>query len=169
MRSRYNNDMAKQRTKYKICPRCGLKMPESTPECADCGLKFERLALATNKDAKRKKLRGDRSFIINVKALPSDVSYWKLLLMTIFLGAVGGHCYYVGRYLKGAIYSANFLALVFFVIFNNFFLTLWGGVFFDIVMPICGFILIFWIMDIVAVGLKKFKIPVAIDLEGGEK
>ena len=144
-------------------------MPESTLECADCGLKFDRLALATNGDAKRKKLRGDRSFIVSVKALPTDVTYWKLLLMSIFLGAVGGHCYYVGRYLKGAMYTVNFLALLFFVIFNNFFLALWNGMFFDIVMPICGFISLFWILDIFAIAFKRFRIPVAIDLEGGEK
>ena len=143
-------------------------MLETAPSCDDCGLKFDRLALATNADAKRKKLRGDRSFIVNVKSIPSDVSYVKLLLMAIFLGAVGGHCYYVGRYLKGAIYSVNILAMIFFVVFNSFFLSLWQGVFFDIVMPICGFILILWIMDIGAIIFKKFKIPVAIDLEGGE-
>lgn len=141
-------------------------MVESAPSCDDCGLKFDRLALATNADAKRKKLRGDRSFIVNIKSIPSDVSYIKLLLMTILLGAVGGHCYYVGRYLKGVMYSVNMFALMMFLFFNDFFLSLWQGMFLNIVMPICGFILVLWIFDILAVSTKKFKIPVAIDLEG---
>ena len=142
-------------------------MVESAPSCDDCGLRFDRLAIATNADAKRKKLRGDRSFIVNVKTLPSDVSYIKLLLMAVLLGVVGGHCYYVGRYLKGSMYSINFLALTLFVIFNDFFRNIWQGVFFDIVMPVCGLILLIWIFDIIAIATKKFKVPVAIDLEGG--
>ncbi len=154
--------------KMKKCPRCGLKMPEQALSCEDCGLKFERLNLATNKDAKQKKLRGDRSFIIKTSKLPSDVSYLKLLLYSIFLGIFGGHCYYVGRYLRGVLFTLNFIALLSFVVFNSFFLSIWQGVFFEIVMPICGAILFVWFYDIFMIAIKRFKVPVAIDLKEGE-
>ncbi len=153
----------------KTCPRCGLKTIESTEVCEDCGLRFERLALATNKDAKRKKLRGDRSFIIKTKTLPSDVSFIRLLLYTIFLGIFGGHCYYTGRYLKGAMFTINMLLLIIFTVFNSYFISLWNGYFFEIVMPFCGAILCVWIYDIIAVATKRFKVPVAIDLKGEDK
>lgn len=156
------------RPKMIKCPRCGLKTTEGTLVCADCGLKFERLSLATNTDAKRKKFRGDREFIINVTKLPSDVSFVKLIIYAIIFGMVGGHCYYVGRYLKGAMYSLNFIALFCFAIFNGFFRTLWKGVFLDIFMPICGFILLAWAWDIISIFVHKFKVPVAIDLNVGE-
>ncbi len=138
-------------------------MPEGTPACEDCGLKFDRLALATNGDAKRKKLRGDRSFIVSTTKLPSDVSYIKLLLFTIFLGVFGGHCYYTGRYLRGAILTTNFVVMMSFVIFNGFFVSI--PHFLDITMPICGLILFVWVFDLIKVCCKKFKVPVAIDLD----
>lgn len=150
------------------CPRCGLKNPEGSFACADCELRFERLALATNGDAKRKKLRGDREFIINVTDLPSDVSFIKLILYSILLGIFGGHCYYVGRYLRGAMFTTNMLAMILFVVFNGKLINVWDGHFFEIVMPFCGLILIFWIFDIIKVCTHKFKIPVAIDLNVDE-
>ena len=150
------------------CPRCGLKNPEGSFSCADCDLHFDRLALATNHDAKRKKLRGDREFIIKVTDLPSDVSYIKLVLYVILLGVFGGHCYYVGRYLRGAMFTTNMLAMILFVVFNPQLLTVWGGHFFEIVMPFCGLILLVWIFDVFKVITKKFKVPVAIDLKVDE-
>lgn len=150
------------------CPRCGLKNPPGSISCGDCELKFERLAIATNSDAKRKKLRGDRDYIIKVTDIPSDVSFIKLLMYTIFLGIFGGHCYYVGRYLRGAILTTNIVCMIAFVLFNNFFLHALYGHFLDIVMPFCGLILFMWLWDIFAVCTRKFKIPVAIDLKVDE-
>lgn len=153
-----------EKTKMVLCPRCGLKSAEGTEKCPDCGLLFQRLDIATNKDAKRKLLRWDREFIIRTKKLPSDVSYMKLLLFTIFLGIFGGHCYYVGRYLRGIMFTVNFLFAILCVVLNNYFLTVWNGNFLPIAGAIIGFVEIFWIWDIISVALKKFKVPVAIDL-----
>ena len=88
--------------------------------------------------------------------------------MAILLGIAGGHCYYVGRYLKGALLSVNFVALVAFVVFNGFFFSIWDGLFLELIMPICGAILFVWIFDIIAICTKRFKVPVAIDLKEGE-
>ena len=82
---------SRNKQKTRVCPRCGIKVPEGIDTCPDCGLVFARLDVATNKEAKAKKKRGDREFIINSPKLPSDVSFVKLLLLCIFLGPVGAH------------------------------------------------------------------------------
>lgn len=142
-------------------------MPESVEVCPDCGLVFARLDIATNKDAKRKKKRGDRSFILKTTKIPSDVSYAKLLLLTIFTGLFGGHCFYVGRYLRGSVLLANFLVVLCVAIFNAQ-LIAYSEVLVSTICTICGFVMLLWFWDIFMVALKKFKIPVAIDLQNDD-
>ena len=148
----------------KTCPRCDIKVPESVSECPDCGFIFSRLNLATNKDAKAKMRRGDREFIVKTNILPSDIKYSKLLLLTIFTGVFGGHCFYVGRYLRGSILLLNFLLVVMVAAFNAqlfaFSDTLVGAL-----CTLAGFVMLLWLWDIIMVAIKKFKVPVAIDLQ----
>ncbi len=155
----------RRRPKLITCPRCGMKTLQGTPACEDCGLVFERLKFATNKDAKRKIKRGDRDFIIRTRSLPSDVKYWKLLLMVLFTGLMGGHNYYVGRYLRGAIFSAFFVLTLTCVILNSWIMSK-----FPAWMELIGGLLVgpfalVWIYDIASISLKKFRVPIAIDLE----
>ena len=156
----------RDKTKSKICPRCNIKVPQEIDTCPDCGLIFSRLAVATNKEAKAKKKRGDREFIINSPKLPSDVSFVKLLLLCIFLGPVGAHAYYVGRYLRGSVLSVNFVCLTLTVIFSEKLSTIHDGKFIALLSTIFGFVLLAWFYDIIMIVLKKFKVPVAIDVEG---
>ncbi len=151
----------------KTCPRCEIKVPESVEVCPECGLVFSRLAIATNKDAKRKKKRGDRQFILKTTKIPSDVSYIKLLLLTIFTGVVGGHCFYVGRYLRGSVLLVNFLIICCMTIFNSQ-LIAYSETLVATLSTICGFVAILWFWDIFMVALKKFKIPIAIDLQNDD-
>ena len=151
--------------KTKVCPRCGLKILEGIDECPDCGLVFSRLNIATNKEAKRKKLRGDRDFIIKTKQIPRDVSYIKLLLLSIFFGSLGAHCFYVGRYLRGSMLLCDFLVLLSMVIFNEPIMIACGESTIALISTICGLILLTWFWDIGQIAVKKFKIPVAIDIE----
>ncbi len=160
--------MRKRKQPNKTCPRCHLTMPETVDTCPDCGLSFDRLEIATNKDAKRKILRGDRDYIIRMRKLPHDVKYYKLLLMTIFLGLFGGHCYYVGRYLRGAIFSAFMTLSLACVIFNGFFVSIWNGLLIEILGVVIGLFVLVWMFDLWLVIFKKFKIPVAIDLKDDE-
>ncbi len=158
----------RNRDKVKIisCPRCGYKMLEGTSECPDCGLDFSRFEIATNKEAKAKKRRGDRDYIINTKKLPSDVSFVKLLLFSIFLGAFGGHCFYVGRYLRGSILVTNMVAVILCVVFSNYLSQVDGGALIASISTIIGLIEFLWFWDIFAIATKRFKVPVAIDVEG---
>lgn len=141
-------------------------MLSGTSECPDCGLIFSRFDIATNKEAKAKKLRGDRSYIINSNKLPSDVSFVKLLLLSIFTGVFGGHCFYVGKYLRGSVLLTNMVAMVLTVIFNEKIMLIGDGSFLATISTIYGLIEILWFYDVFAIITKRFKVPVAIDLEG---
>lgn len=147
----------------KICPRCQLKVDSSCEECPDCGLMFSRLAIATNKDAKELKKRGERQFIVNTSTLPSDVNFVKLFCLTIFMGFVGGHCFYVGRYARGLILLLNFIMIVCLTIFNAQ-LIAFSEALVGALCTFAGFILFIWFYDIFMVALKKFKVPVGINL-----
>jgi hypothetical protein len=153
----------------KICPRCKIRLPEEVDTCPDCSLSFDRLSLATNKDAKRKIKRGERDYIIKTNKLPSDVKFHKLLLMSIFLGAFGGHCYYVGRYLRGVILTLNMALMLVCVIFNSSIVGVWNGVLIEILGIIVGIFLLVWMYDVWMVMMKRFKVPVAIDLKEDEE
>ena len=141
-------------------------MYEGAQECSDCGLIFSRLEIATNKEAKAKKLRNDREFIINTKTLPSDVSFIKLLLLSIFLGPFGAHCFYVGRYLRGSILLTDMIAIIMFVVFNSQLVPIWDGNLINALATISGAIMLIWFLDIFLIMTKRFKVPVAIDIEG---
>ena len=156
----------RKKIESKVCPRCNIKVPQEVDTCPDCGLIFSRLEVATNKEAKAKKKRGDREFIVNTSRLPSDVSFVKLLLLCIFLGPVGAHAFYVGRYLRGSVLLTNFCLILLTVIFNSQLMQIDGGKLVATVSTIFGIILLVWFVDIFFIATKKFKVPVAIDIDG---
>ncbi len=147
----------------KVCPRCQLKVASSCEECPDCGLVFSRLAIATNQDAKALKRRGERKYIISTTTLPSDVNFIKLLCLSIFTGFVGGHCFYVGRYGRGLLLLLNFIMIVCLTIFNAP-LMVFSEALVGVLCTVAGFILFIWFWDIFMIAVKKFKVPVGIDL-----
>ncbi len=149
----------------QYCPRCGLKSYEGIESCPDCGFIFSRLKIATNKDAKNKILRHDRDFIVKTNIIPSDVSYIKLLLYCIFFGMFGTHCFYVGRYLRGSFILADFVAMILLVVFNGKISSINDGALLNVLSTICGLIMLAWMWDIFMIIFKKFKIPVAIDID----
>lgn len=151
--------------KIKTCPRCGLQYMEGLVSCPDCGLIFSRLDIATNTDAKKKIRRFDFDYIIKTNKLPSDVSFLRLLLYSIFFGFFGGHCFYVGRYFRGTLLLANFIFLLCLTIFNSSIASVGDGSLLGICSTICGFILLIWFWDIIMIATKRFKVPIAIDLE----
>lgn len=144
---------------FKHCPRCDKKMLVTATKCDECGLIFSRLDYATNKAAKEKLKRGDRDYILQVTTIPKDVSYLKLLLYTLFLGLMGGHYYYVGKYVKGALMTLMFTYAIFCVIFNAQiveYLTI-------LYIPL-GVGVLAWMVSCMYVICKKFKIPVSIEM-----
>ncbi|MBE7073868.1 MAG: NINE protein [Clostridiales bacterium] len=152
--------------KFKECPRCGLRCPINADSCTECGLVFSRLDFATNADAKAKIKRKEKEYILYVSQLPSDVSFIKLLLLCIFGGLFGAHSFYVGRVWRGIIPLTVTLILTGFTIFNAEMIAIDGtGTLLGAISTALGFVMFMWPLDIVLIFTKKFKVPVAIDLD----
>ncbi len=146
---------------FKKCPRCGNKCLRQQETCEDCGLIFARLQYASNKAAKRKIRHFDKDFVIYTNQYPSDVSWWKLLLLVFLTGLVGGHYYYVGKYWKGALMTTGFVYLVFCTIFNAAMVEALEAHFAYLPIGILG---IAWIASLIYVACKKFKVPVIVEV-----
>ena len=149
----------------KVCPRCGNKCLLAQEKCDDCGLLFSRLQYASNKAAKRKIAHFDSDFVIYTKDYPSDLKWWKVLLMTIFTGLFGGHYYYVGKFWKGALMTAGFVYLIFCTIFNAQMVSALQTYGAYLPISILGFS---WIYSLSAVCIKKFKVPVIVEMPEAE-
>ncbi len=147
--------------KYKKCPRCGNKCLPAQEKCEECGLIFSRLQYASNKAAKRKLRKFDRDFIIYTNQYPKDVNWFYLILCTLFLGIFGGHYYYVGKYVKGGLMSVSFVYLVFCTIFNAEMVQYLETYY--LYLPI-GIMALSWIVSLVYVCSKKFKVPVIVEV-----
>lgn len=146
--------------KYKTCPRCKEKNPLSSSKCEECGLIFARLNFASNKLAKKNILKSNKDDVVYVSNLPSDVNKWLLIALTIFTGAFGGHCFYVGKFKKAVFMMLCGIATILctFIAFEQ---IKTFSYLVSIPVGIMGFM---WMFDIAAVIFGKFKVPISIDL-----
>ena len=143
---------------FKRCPRCDNKCLQSATKCEECGLIFSRLEFATNTAAKNMIKKGDRDYILYTSNLPKDLSYTKLLLYTLFLGLFGAHYYYTGKYIKGILMTAMMAYAIVCLIFNAYLVDYFSFLY----VPI-GLGVLAWIVSVVYVISKKFKVPVYIE------
>ena len=166
---------------YKKCPYCKTKNRLSSRYCEACHLDFYQLDRCTNTEAKKmlKHRRFGETFegeIVSTSNLPSDVSYPKLLMYTIFLGLFGGHNFYVGRYFKaimqcilGVIFIGLGIAVSVLLDSAAIWVNFFGGVysltnvlfFFALVVGI--YPAVSWLFDLVAVIFKKYEVPIALE------
>lgn len=148
----------------KSCPRCKEKMPIEVVVCPSCQLNFNKFDSATNKEAKQAIREGEKDRVLMRNNRPKDVSFIKLLLITLFLGFAGAHYYYVGRYKMGAFFSIFFAVGIVNAIINTLLrVTPTGDLYqvFTLLVLIWGAVIALWIIDIAKVCLNKFKIPVS--------
>ena len=156
----------KKQKQFKVCPRCGLKCLINADSCLECGLVFSRLQMATNADAKAKIKRREKEYILYTSTLPQDVSFFKLIVLCFIGGLFGAHSFYVGRYWRGLIALIPTLILVCFTIFNAQMVAIDGtGTTLGMISTVLGFFMFMWPCDIVLIFMKKFKVPVAIDID----
>lgn len=146
---------------FKKCPRCGNRCLANQSRCEECGLLFSRLEFASNKAAKKQLRHFDRDYVIYTKDLPKDVSFVKLLLLCIFTGIMGGHYYYVGKYIKGALMTLVFVFLLVCTIFNAQLVNLLETYYLYAPIGVGGFA---WIVSLVYIISRKFKVPVLVDI-----
>ena len=134
--------------------------------CPSCGLNFIKFNEATNKQAKDALSQGEKDRVLYRTGCPSDVKRWKLILMCVFLGYMGGHHYYVGRKYWGLFYTCFFLIGVINAIVTMFFPQVINTdafqVFYLLVL-IWGIVIVMWIVDIFKICFNKYKIPVSRD------
>ena len=142
------------------CPRCGTKHLEHDVRCTGCGLIFERLKLATNKDAKIAIKEGNGKDVVYIKDTPSDLKRSSLILYTIFLGFFGAHCFYVGRYKKAFLMLA--FGLVSIIACYLSIKSITPTSIKTLLMLITGIQTFMWLFDVVDVCIFRFKIPVYI-------
>lgn len=144
----------------RVCPRCGNKCLKSQERCNECDLVFSRLEFASNKTAKRQLIRGNRDFVIYTKELPSDVKRWKLVLYVFLLGLVGGHYFYVGKYGKGILMCLGFIYWISATILNPILANYMEANYLFLPISIYG---IAWVVSLIFILSKKFKVPILID------
>lgn len=151
----------------KKCPRCSEKTFINAKKCDNCGLVFSRLEYLSNKEAKRAMLKGERNRIIYTSEFPRDLQRWIAVLLCGILGLLGIHNLYVGRYIKGI------FSLVFTVLTAILILVLNGNVLanlYETILFIPGaMVFIFWFYDLFLLLMKKYKVPVALDMPIDEK
>ncbi len=145
---------------HKKCPRCGNKCLINQTRCEECDLLFSRLEFASNKAAKKKLKKFDSDFVIYTTQYPKDVNWYKLMAMTFFTGIFGGHYYYTGKYIKGLIMTLCFIYALFCTIFND---VLWSSMESFLYIPI-GLEGIAWIVSLIYVCCKKYKVPVIVEM-----
>ena len=147
----------------KRCPRCGNKVSAELALCPDCSLNFQKFDEATNKEAKLAiKLKENHRVLLR-QGCPSDVKKWKLILIAIFLGFMGAHHYYVGRYKMGLFYSIFFVVGVVNAVVTTILKVMPTGdlwQIFTLLVLVWGAVLVMWIIDIAKILLNKYKIPV---------
>ncbi len=148
----------------KRCPRCDMKSPSMARICPNCQLDFEKFDTATNREAKEAMRLDESERVLMRKGCPPDVKRWKLILITIFLGFMGAHYYYVGRVKMGLFFTAFFMVGVINAVITTLVKsTITGDLYqiFTLLVLIWGLVIMFWIFDICKVVFNRFKIPVS--------
>ena len=124
---------------------------------------MKQLEDASNKEAKKAKHTIYKDDILYTTNIPYDISKKKLLLLVIFLGLFGAHDFYVGKFWQGlyqcVVVSISFILLTIQFVMNTITQN-WVQIALDCFAVFAGFAMIIWIVDIVKVGLERFKIPV---------
>lgn len=150
----------------KRCPRCNTKMPIAYKICPSCQLNFDKFELATNLEAKEAIRQGETDRVLMRKSRPIDVKFWKLFLVALFTGFMGGHLYYVGRKKQGIFYTIFFVIGVTNGLITSLTNTVMkGGIWeiFTLLVLTWGAVIAMWIIDLAKICLNKFKIPVSRD------
>lgn len=153
------------------CPVCGAKLYNNNV-CKYCkDVTRTRIENASNIKAKEAFKSKDESLkqqVVYSTYIPSDVNKVKLVLLTILLGWLGIHNYYIGRLYKG-LFSTLSISIEFCIqalkLANEYYS--WGVAsslsIFDTIFAFMGaFVVIIWFGDVMALLVKKFKVPVIL-------
>ncbi len=149
------------------CPRCGEENFKTQKKCSDCGLVFDRLNYVSNRAGKIAVVRREKENILRVTKWPKDAKKSKALLLCGFLGLVGAHNFYLGRYVKGFFSLIVTLVACVCIMLENVidYASFYENFFF---LP-TGIMFLMWWVDFILIASNKYKIPVALDYEYPEE
>ena len=149
------------------CPRCGEENFKTQKKCSDCGLIFDRLNYVSNRAGKIAVVRREKENILRVTKWPKDAKKSKALLLCGFLGLVGAHNFYLGRYVKGFFSLIVTLVACVCIMLENVidYASFYESFFF---LP-TGIMFLMWWVDFILIASNKYKIPVALDYEYPEE
>lgn len=154
---------------FMVCPKCYGSIDKRTKRCKSCGFNLNSVEGALHKDVKRARREGFGADVVYTNILPADISRKKLLNLCIFLGLVGGHSYYAGKFIKAIYSTISFVFALTFAIISIFFLETYSqmgivGVWCSSVSYLLmGINLIMFIFDLVKIITKKYKVSVYKD------
>ena len=151
------------------CPKCDGRIDKVAKKCKSCGFNMKELNGATHGDVKRARKEGFGADVLYVSELPPDISKKKLTLFCIFLGLVGGHCYYAGKIIRAIFSTVSFVCALGFGIFQVF----WNELYYSSSMVIVwatsisyllmGFNIVLNLMDLINIRINKYKVSVYKD------
>lgn len=145
----------------KECPRCNTKSQINMERCQSCNLEFSRLERATNRQAKKELLSGNRKNVVYIKNCPKDIKKSVLILLAGFLGVFGIHNLYIGRYGKGFYSLAVGIFSVFYISYPNAYYIFESVM--SVISVLVAIMALFWMFDFVNICFNRYKIPVALE------
>ena len=149
------------------CPICGAKL-ESQIICPYCKITVDQIEKASNKMVKECRKNGNKDLIHYTNVIPSDLSRLKIILYTIFFGLIGVNHYYISRPVR-ATFAVVSTAGSFLLAMLPFMIDITSkveksiyNIIFEVIMVMMTINFILWVLDVIAVIFKSFKVPVVL-------
>ncbi len=147
---------------YTVCPFCKTKRQNNNQKlCHICGLNFFELGEASNKAAKKRKLKRKlfetlEDEIVYTKIPPKDVDVPTAKVLTFMFGYLGIGNLYVGKFFKGFLmFALAIIGATLDIIFRNnqsSYMFIMGTILLIVVA-------VLWIIDLVMISNKSFTYP----------
>ncbi|MBQ7977136.1 MAG: TM2 domain-containing protein [Clostridia bacterium] len=154
------------------CPVCGARMKKDVNLCVKCGTKLEDIKKASHQAVSKARAEFEPEKVVLSSYFPSDLNYVKTLLLCIFLGTFGAHYFYVKRPIPGIICAVGWsIFLLFYIICSFIFGPSETFTFSSYNLQVIQFfvsiigalVFLYWIVDIIRIATKRFKVPVVIN------
>ena len=152
----------KEQPVYTVCPFCRTKRDNSSQKlCRVCGLNFFELEDASNKAAKKRKLKRKlfetlEDEIVYTKIPPKDVDVPTVKVLTYMFGYLGIGNLYVGKFFRGMLmFVLTIIGATLDIIYRNN-QSSYGFILGTIFL---GVSVVLWIIDLVQISNKTFKYP----------
>lgn len=156
------------------CPKCGAKIKTYELGCRKCGLRMSEIKEASFEKVDIARAEYQPEKVVYSSFFPSDLSKKKVLLLCIFLGWAGGQYYSTKRPIRAILMTLA--SILFLLTSSSMALTLQGlagfleplgswmlGTRFYVFPCMFGALcVIVWILDIIKICTKTFKVPVVL-------